>query len=240
MTAEINDDDRQRIIDALYAGRRIEAIKIYRQATSNDLKSAKTFIDELGARLRVESPEHFAAPSGRGCGTALALLAAMIILVGGGVALLMAIFSPGQQGAPPVAAAAPAANAGRMQPMGPQNASDPAAPLDAAQEQAPPFADDLAGRWRLNLPAGFEHPAELERVDAQHYRLRTKGVMNGVYRLRGNRLVMETPVDQRQVGMWEFRWQIENDRQLRLIGQPDPQRYNGANYLGATLTKSGH
>ncbi len=238
MTTEISDDDRQRIIDALNAGRKIDAIKIYRQATSKDLAAAKTFIDELELHLRGESSEGLSAPARRGCGTAVALIVSMFIIVGGAVALAVALFQRGQQVVPPVAAAPPAMNAGRARSMGPLNASDPAAPLDAAQEQGPPFPDDLAGHWRLNLPAGYEHPAELERIDAQHYRLRTKGVMNGVYRLRGNRLVMETAVDERQVGMWEFRWQIESGQELTLIGQPNPARYTGANYLGATLTKS--
>ena len=96
---------------------------------------------------------------------------------------------------------------------------------------------DLAGKWRLDLPAGFQHPAELERVDRDHYRLRTVGVMNGVYRLLGNRLVMESPVDSRQAGMWKFRWQIDDESHLTLVGQPDPTHYGG-HYLGARLERA--
>jgi hypothetical protein len=88
MTDELNDDDRQRIIDALYAGRRIEAIKIYREAKSNDLTSAVQFVNQLEARLRDESPERFTAPPRKGCGTGVLMV--VVSLISAGVAFAVA------------------------------------------------------------------------------------------------------------------------------------------------------
>jgi ribosomal protein L7/L12 len=50
------------INQALFAGRFIDAIKAYRQATRSDLKESKDFIEALEARLRAQMPEQFSAP----------------------------------------------------------------------------------------------------------------------------------------------------------------------------------
>lgn len=229
MTFEVTDDQHSRIVDALYGGRKIEAIKIYRQATNCDLLTAKTFIEELETRLRGETPERFTAAPAQGCsGAALLIVIFMVFLLGGALGAYTAM----QLGTQPSVVPTPKASQAAV------NASLPGNGVVPKEEQGPPFADDLSGRWALNLPAGFEHAAGLERVDDTHYRLSTKGVMNGVYEVRGQRLVMQEPVDKRQVGMSEFRWQIENGQQLKLVGQPDPGEYNGGHYLGATLTKA--
>jgi ribosomal protein L7/L12 len=64
------------IYEALFAGRKIEAIKLHREATGCGLKDSKDCIDALEAQLRAESPEKFARPQKRGC-------AAMVLLVCG-------------------------------------------------------------------------------------------------------------------------------------------------------------
>jgi len=104
MTQDISNDDRERIIDALYAGRKIEAIKIYRQATDTGLAPAKEFIEQLGSRLREETPEKFTSPSRKGCGTSV-LIVIVAALLGGGFATFTSL-GKRQQPAPPAPAAA--------------------------------------------------------------------------------------------------------------------------------------
>ena len=72
--------------EAILAGRIIEAIKLYRQATNSGLAEAKTFVDGLEARLRAQMPERFTAPPRQtvevrltGC---LLLVAALAVAVG--------------------------------------------------------------------------------------------------------------------------------------------------------------
>jgi hypothetical protein len=72
----IDEEREQLIYHALYAGRKIEAIKIHREVTGAGLKESKDFIDALEAQLRVESPQRFSAPPKRGCAAMTVLAAA--------------------------------------------------------------------------------------------------------------------------------------------------------------------
>lgn len=57
---------------ALAAGRKIEAIKIYREATGKGLKEAKDFINVLAAKLVKENPEKYGKLSqGSGCASVI-------------------------------------------------------------------------------------------------------------------------------------------------------------------------
>ena len=70
----------EEITRALAAGRKIEAIKIYREATGRDLKAAKEFIDALIPELKEQDPEEYAnlsAAQGKGCASALLFCAAL-------------------------------------------------------------------------------------------------------------------------------------------------------------------
>ncbi len=71
--SELSTEQRDAIIEDLYAGRKIAAIKVYRQATGAGLKEAKEFIDELQARLRQEQPDRFQTPKS-GCAGVVLLL----------------------------------------------------------------------------------------------------------------------------------------------------------------------
>ena len=73
--SSIDREQIDAIRQALFCGRKIEAIKVYREATGKGLKESKEFIDALSARLRDEEPEKFSAPSGGGCMGAAAILA---------------------------------------------------------------------------------------------------------------------------------------------------------------------
>ena len=54
--SELTDDIRQQILNALIAGRKIEAIKLYREATGKGLKDAKDFIDRLVEEVAERQP----------------------------------------------------------------------------------------------------------------------------------------------------------------------------------------
>ena len=71
----LTDQDRDEINEALFAGRKIEAIKIYRDATGEDLLEAKEFVDLLQNRLRERYPDRMPV-STAGCG-------AMVVVLGG-------------------------------------------------------------------------------------------------------------------------------------------------------------
>jgi hypothetical protein len=72
-------DAYQQVQAALFAGNKIEAIKVYRGMTGRGLKESKDFVEALEAELRVESPELFTAPpGGRGCAGAGALLLVIV------------------------------------------------------------------------------------------------------------------------------------------------------------------
>lgn len=60
------EEQIEQIADALAAGRKIEAIKIYREATGKGLAEAKEFIDALVPKLQEQDPERFAKLSQRG------------------------------------------------------------------------------------------------------------------------------------------------------------------------------
>ena len=78
-----SEDETRAITDCLLAGRKIEAIKIYREATGVGLKEAKEAIDALAASLREKYPDRFPAAKA-GCGAMIA--AGLFVLAFGGVA----------------------------------------------------------------------------------------------------------------------------------------------------------
>jgi hypothetical protein len=81
--SQLPDEMVVRISDALYAGRKIEAIRFYRQATRLGLKESKDFIEALEVRLRQESPDKLTVPpGGAGCSRT------MIVLLAVGVAII--------------------------------------------------------------------------------------------------------------------------------------------------------
>jgi ribosomal protein L7/L12 len=56
MPSDLSDADRQSIETDLRAGRKISAIKTYREATGTDLKEAKDAVEAIEAELRGASP----------------------------------------------------------------------------------------------------------------------------------------------------------------------------------------
>ena len=86
MTDELTPEQADEIANALADGRKIEAIKLYREATGKRLSEAKQFIEALIPRLKEQDPQKYAQLSqkGAGCMTVVLLCAA----AAWGVALL--------------------------------------------------------------------------------------------------------------------------------------------------------
>ena len=75
MTNDIPDKVRNEINEAIFSGKKIAAIKLYRDATGAELDEAKSYIDQLTNQLRQEAPYNFKTAKGSGCATkALVLL----------------------------------------------------------------------------------------------------------------------------------------------------------------------
>jgi ribosomal protein L7/L12 len=56
-----------RIREAIFAGRKIEAIKLYREQTGLGLKDSKDAVEKLATELRVADPTRFTATQAKGC-----------------------------------------------------------------------------------------------------------------------------------------------------------------------------
>jgi len=71
------------VTKALEHGRKIEAIKVYREATGKGLREAKEFVDALIPRLIERDPERFGklAASGSGCSSMILLAVSLGSLV---------------------------------------------------------------------------------------------------------------------------------------------------------------
>jgi len=70
-SAQLPEDTERAIAAALFAGKKIEAIQIYRTAAGCGLKESKEHVDSLERQLREESPEKFTASAQKGCGAAV-------------------------------------------------------------------------------------------------------------------------------------------------------------------------
>ena len=66
--SRLPDEQIEAIRDALFRGNKIQAIKLYREATSLGLAESKAFIDALELRLKQQEPEQFVAAAKKaGC-----------------------------------------------------------------------------------------------------------------------------------------------------------------------------
>ena len=91
MSDALTDEQVAALAGALARGKKIEAIKLYREATGTGLKEAKDFVDALAVKLVEEDPEKYAALAqrgGSGCGALV--LVALAFCGCGAVALALA------------------------------------------------------------------------------------------------------------------------------------------------------
>ena len=85
MNTPLPEDQLAKIKEALFQGRKIDAIKLYRNVDpAAALADAKAAVEAMEAELRKSSPEKFSAPasSGKGClGVAMALCAVVVAAI---------------------------------------------------------------------------------------------------------------------------------------------------------------
>lgn len=81
----------EEISQQLRLGRKIQAIKIYRQATGFGLKDSKDFIDQLETALRTEDPDSFKfqTPNGMAGAVLLMIFAIALATLIGGILVLV-------------------------------------------------------------------------------------------------------------------------------------------------------
>lgn len=75
-----SDAERQSIETDLLAGRKIAAIKTYREATGAGLKEAKDAVEAMEAELRASSAGRFVAPAGKAGCLPMLLLPLLLVL----------------------------------------------------------------------------------------------------------------------------------------------------------------
>jgi len=83
MAEQPTQEQIEEIGNALASGRKIEAIKIYREATGKGLKEAKEFIEALIPKLMEQDPEKYAKLSAQGTGCASVILICVGVTVAG-------------------------------------------------------------------------------------------------------------------------------------------------------------
>lgn len=75
----------QALLEAIYAGEKIRAIKLRRETSGGGLAEAKEFVEKLEAELRVRHPERFAIQlKSKGC---LGVFAAVWLVLAGLICL---------------------------------------------------------------------------------------------------------------------------------------------------------
>lgn len=73
----VSEDEAGEILDAIFANRKLLAIKQYKSASGHSLKESKEFIESLTGQLQREYPEQFRLEpeSKLGCGSAVLAIA---------------------------------------------------------------------------------------------------------------------------------------------------------------------
>lgn len=89
----LSDELLGRLSDAIFQGRKIDAIKIHREATGMGLKESKGEVEAIEARLRQSHPEKFALSrpdGGSGC------LGAVVLLISTAACVTLAVSLAGR------------------------------------------------------------------------------------------------------------------------------------------------
>ena len=85
----LSDEQREAMTELLFIGHKINAIKIYREATGAGLKESKDFVEVLEAQLRQTMPERFNIVKFEGVPASFAITILIGILAVGGIIGLM-------------------------------------------------------------------------------------------------------------------------------------------------------
>lgn len=84
MTTDLPPDEIDEILDLIYAGKKLQAIKRYCDLRSASLTEGKQFIDELTAKLKETTPERFPSTqpsSGKNWGTVIVTVIFLIMML---------------------------------------------------------------------------------------------------------------------------------------------------------------
>ncbi|HAI14550.1 MAG TPA: hypothetical protein DCM28_22785 [Phycisphaerales bacterium] len=91
----------------------------------------------------------------------------------------------------------------------------------------------LAGKWTMNLPAGFQREVSIKVVGTNRILLGSNGNLGATFEIQENMLV-STNVP--ATYFLEYTWQIESPKRLRLVYSKSTMQVSN-NYTGATLTR---
>src|SRR5688500_20320732 len=82
MANTLSDSQLAEIQAEIFAGRKIQAIKLYREATNEGLKEAKDAVEAMTSELRETAADRFAPGSAGGCVPILVVAAFACVVVG--------------------------------------------------------------------------------------------------------------------------------------------------------------
>jgi ribosomal protein L7/L12 len=89
MGQSLTQEQINAITGAIFTGRKIEAIKLYRDSTDASLAEAKEFIEKLEAELRLQHPDKFtAAPQAQS-----KIMIAISVAIAIGIAIILLFLS---------------------------------------------------------------------------------------------------------------------------------------------------
>ncbi len=88
---ELPEDKRQAILEAIYDARKIEAIKLVRDATGCGLKEAKDFVEKLADELYAKEPKRFAAAPSRKSGCLGSMMVVAVIFAATCLVMMMLV-----------------------------------------------------------------------------------------------------------------------------------------------------
>lgn len=88
MAQSLTEEQIAAVTDAIFAGQKIQAIKLYREAANTELVEAKQFVEKLEAELRVQYPDRFSASFQFQTKTSLVFVA-MLLAIGIAVAAML-------------------------------------------------------------------------------------------------------------------------------------------------------
>ncbi len=79
MSDSNSEDHLLKVKDAIFAGQKIEAIKLYREHTGLGLKESKEAVEKLEAELRQSAADRFAASPAKGCFPVMAAVGVFVL-----------------------------------------------------------------------------------------------------------------------------------------------------------------
>lgn len=89
MAQSLTQEQIGAVTDAIFAGQKIEAMKLYREASGASLVEAKEFVEKLEAELRLQYPGRFAvAPPARSM-----MPIVIFVVIASGIAIVLLLLS---------------------------------------------------------------------------------------------------------------------------------------------------